>query len=263
MLRKLLVFVMGLCAAISIVGCNLVKDTIVLEGSGTVETISEDFTGFYRVEAGHAFDVKIEQGDDYSVEIRVDDNFVDYLDITKRGNTLDIDLKDTYNYRYVDGVLEASITMPELALVRLSGSSDGLIVGFDSTDRFEADISGASLLTGDLGAGDIILNLSGASELSGDYSVDNVDLNASGACRVRLSGSGTDVNVDASGNSRVNLEDFSSEDASVDVSGASEVVLNAGGTVDVDASGASRVYQTGAGNFGDVNLSGASKVESR
>ncbi len=263
MKSKLFVLCIGFFVVIATASCDLVKDMVVLEGSGNVETITEDFIGFNRVEASHSFDIDIVQGDKYSVVIRVDDNFIDYLDITKRGNTLDIDLKDEFSYRYLDGVLEASITMPELILVRLSGASEAMIDGFDSSDRFEADLSGASSLTGDLGAGDIILSLSGASELSGKYTVDNVDLSASGGNRVRLSGSGKDVSIDASGNSKVNLEEFISEDATVEVSGASEVVLNARGTVDVSISGASGVYQTGEGEFGDVSSSGASKVEHR
>lgn len=263
MRNKILVLSIGFFVVFAAAGCESVKQLVVLEGSGNVETITEDFIGFNRVEVSHSFDVKIEQGDEYSVVIRVDEEFVKYLDITKRGNTLDIDLKDEFSYRMLDGVLEASITMPELVLVRLSGASDGMIVGFDSNDRFEADISGASSLTGDLGAGDIILNLSGASELSGKYTVDNVDISASGAVRIQLSGSGKDVTVNASGNSKVNLEGFISEDATVDVNGASEVVVNAGGTVDVSTSGASEVYQTGDGEFGDVSSSGASKVERR
>lgn len=263
MKNKLLVLSFGFFVIIATASCDLVKDMVVLEGSGNVETITEDFIGFNRVEASQSFDVSITQGDEYRVVIKADEEFVDYLDITKRGNTLDIDLKDEFSYRILDGVLEASITMPELVLVRLSGASDGMIAGFDSNDRFEADISGASSLTGDLGAGDIILSLSGASELSGDYSVDNVDLSATGASRIQLSGSGKDVRVDASGNCRVNLEEFISEDATVDVGGASEVVLNAGGTVDVSTNGASKVYQTGDGEFGDVSSSAAARVERR
>jgi hypothetical protein len=259
----LLVLSIGFLMVFAVASCDAVKDMVVLEGSGNVETITEDFIGFNRLEASHSFQVTITQGDEYSVVINVDEEFVEYLDITKRGNTLDIDLKDEFNYRMLNGVLEASITMPELVLVRLSGASDAMIDGFDSNVRFEADVSGASSLTGNMGAGDIILNLSGASDLSGKYTVDNVDISASGSSRIQLNGSGRDVAVDASGNSNVNLEEFISEDATVDVSGASEVVLNAGGTVDVSASGASEVYQTGDGEFGDVSTSGASEVEHR
>lgn len=263
MKNKLLVLSLSILILVAAAGCDLVKDVVVLEGSGNVETITEDFIGFYRVEASHTFDVDILQGDEYSVVIRVDENFVDYLDITKRGNTLDIDLKDEFSYKYLDGVFEASITMPELALVRLSGASDGKIDGFNSNDRFEANLSGASSLIGDLGAGDITLDLSGASELSGNYAVDNADLSTSGASKIQLTGSGNDVSVDASGNSTVNLEEFISGDTRVDVSGASEVILNADGTIDVSASGASRLYQTGNGNFGDVSSSGAAGIERR
>lgn len=260
MKEKLLV--LGICLFLSTasVGCDLVKDMVVLEGSGNVVTISEEFTGFNRVEAGHSFDVEITQGDEYSVVLRVDENFVDYLDITKRGNTLDLDLKDSYSYQFLDGVLEATIIMPELLLVRLSGAGDARMTGFDSNSRFEAVLSGSSSLTGDLGAGDVVADVSGASELSGRYMVGDINLTTSGASIIQLSGSGSSLVVDASGNSTANLEEFATGDAKVDVSGASEVVLNASGTVDVSANGASKVYQTGSGDFGDMDSSGASRI---
>lgn len=263
MKTKLLLLGFCLLLALASAGCDLVKDMVVLEGSGNVVTLTEEFTGFNRVEASHSFDIDIIQGDEYSVVLRVDENFVDYLDVNKRGNTLDLDLKDEYSYQFLDGVLEASIIMPELLLVRLSGASDATMAGFDSNARFEAALSGDTSLTGDLGAGDFVANVSGASDLSGKYTVDNTDLSASGASSIQLSGSGSDLNVDAAGNSIINLEEFVSEDSSVNVSGASEVTLNAGGKLDVSASGASKVIQTGTGEYGDISSSGASRVDRR
>jgi hypothetical protein len=242
-------------------GCGVVKERVFLDGSGNNETITKDYIGFNRLEVSHVFDVDITQGEEYSVVLRVDEEFLDYIDVSKRGNTLDIDLDDKYNYNYKEGLLEASITMPELLYIRQSGASKVSIDGFDSSDRFEADLSGASTLTGDLGAGDVKLGLSGTSKLSGKYNVKNVDLDVSGASKVSLSGSGTDLGLDASGNSILDLSDFMVEDAAIAVSGASEAVVNANGLIDADASGASRVIYLGDGETGDVSTSGASTIQ--
>jgi len=263
MIRKMIVLGLFLLLMATSIGCDLVKDMVVLEGSGNIVTLTEDFVGFNRVEAGHAYNIEITQGDEYRIEIRADDNFVEYLDITKRGNTLDLDLDDQFSYQFLDGVLEASITMPELALIRLSGASDAVIGGFDSTSRFEANLSGDSTLVGDLGAGNILLDLSGSSELSGSYAVSIADFSVSGASKIHLTGSGDNVTMDVSGSSLVDLYEFNTRDATVDVSGASEVYLNADGVVDVSASGASRVYQSGNGEIGNASTSGASRVERR
>lgn len=261
MIRKLILLSLICLIAIFSFGCDVVRDMIVLEGSGKIETLTEEFVGFNRVEASHAFEIEINQGDEYSVEIRADEEFVDYLEITKRGNTLDLDLKEGFSYSFVDGVMEASITMPELVLVRLSGASGAEVDGFDSNGRFNAELSGDSTLTGNMGAGSIVLDLSGSSDLSGAYTSSNADLKASGASHIKLSGSGQDVRIDASGDSTVDLVEFVSEDTTVEVSGASEVVINANGTVDVSASGASKVRQVGGGKFGNIESSGVSSID--
>jgi hypothetical protein len=242
-------------------GCDVAKERVVLEGSGNNETITEDFIGFNRLEVSHVFDVDITQGEEYSIVLRVDEEFLDYIDVSKRGNTLDIDLDDKYNYNFKEGLLEASITMPELLHIRQSGASKVTIDGFDSSNRFEADLSGASTLTGVLGAGDVKLGLSGASKLSGEYHVKHVDLDASGASKVTLSGSGNELELIASGSSIIDLSDFMVEDAVITVSGSSEAVVNANGLIDADASGASRVYYLGDGEMGDVSSSGASTIQ--
>jgi len=244
-------------------GCEAIRERLVLEGSGNVVTITEDLVGFTRLEVSHSFDVDISQGDGYKVELRVDDNIAEYLEVTKRGNTLDIDFKESFNYTFVDGVLEASIMMPRLEYINLSGASEARMEGFDTNDRFEVELSGASTLVGDLGAGNIRLELSGSSDLTGDYQVDDVDINVSGASKVTLKGSGGDVRVDVSGSSKVDLEDFESQAATIDASGASQVTLNAQGRVDASASGASDVYQTGSGEFGRIDASGASEIKRR
>ncbi len=256
----LLLAVLTLLLAVT-AGCGVVKERVILEGSGNSETITKDYIGFNRLEVSHVFDVDISQGEEYSIVLRVDEEFLDYIDVSKRGTTLDIDLDDNYNYNYKDGLLDASRTMPELVHIRQSGASKVSIDGFDSSDRFEAELSGATTLTGELGAGDVKLELSGASKLSGKYHVKQVDLNASGASKVTLSGSGTDLGLDASGSSVVDLSDFVVEDADITVSGSSEAVVNANGLIDADASGASRVYYFGDGEMGDVSTSGASTIQ--
>jgi hypothetical protein len=71
------------------------------------------------------------------------------------------------------------------------------------------------------------------------------------------------VIVDAAGASRVDLEDFSAGDANVDASGASQVTVNASGTPDADASGASKIIYVGSPIMGNIETSGASTIERR
>ena len=263
MFRKLASIVFIFTILLLAVSCDIVRDMVVLEGTGTNTMITEDYIGFDQVEASHSFEIEITQGDEYYVEARVDEAFLDYIEITKRGNTLVFNLKDEYSYRFANGDLEATIIMPQLSLVRLSGASSANVEGFDSNDRFEVELSGSSTFDGNMKTGDFTADVSGASDLFGEYSTGDLDLTASGASEIQMSGAGGSARIDASGSSTVDLENFKSSRADIEASGASEVAVNASETVDVNASGASKVRQYGEGSLGNIDTSGASSVDTR
>jgi hypothetical protein len=211
-----------------------------ITGTGKVVTQEEEISGFDKVEVSDAFKADISQGETFSVVVRLDDNLLQYLEVVKQGSTLKIGLKTNRIVR--DSTQEAEVTMPGLTGLDLSGASQGTITGFKSADPFDADVSGASNLRGDIEAGDARFDVSGASH-------------------VTLRGSADDVTVDASGASSVDLADFPGADASVKAGGASEVTVNASGTLDVDGSGASHVYYVGSPTLGTIDTTGASEVE--
>ncbi len=212
-------------------------------GSGNVVTREEAISDFDKVEISHSFVVDIKQGESFSVVIRVDDNLIEQLQVEKFGSTLKIGLKPGISL-VSNATLEAEITMPELTLLDLSGASNAKISGFKSTKNLTVDLSGASSLRGDIGAGDISIDLSGSSDAN-------------------LTGSGGNLTLDASGSSDVDLSDFPVADAGIDASGASTVTVNPSGRLDVEASGASNVYYLGDPGMGTIDTSGASSVEPR
>ena len=74
------------------VGCTGDAGDIV-EGSGNLDTQEMDFSGFTRVDVGHAFEVEIVQSASYSVSITADDNLFEYIEVSKKGEILKIGLK--------------------------------------------------------------------------------------------------------------------------------------------------------------------------
>lgn len=216
----------------------------VQEGSGNIVTIEENFTDFTALDINHAFNVMVQQGDEYSVIIRVDDNFVDDLDIKVQGDVLKIGFKSTFNTRLKDATFEADITMPELSAIDVSSASRAEITGFSSSAPFRANVSSAGSLRGDIDAGDTTLD-------------------ASGASTVDLSGSGANLMVQATGASNVDLSDFPVGDATVNAADASRVTVNVNGTLDVDASSASTVMYLGNPSMGSIDLSGAASFEAK
>ena len=232
------IVLLGMLMAILLTGCGQSPIT----GSGNVVTQEEVISGFDKVEVSHAFKVNISQGETFSVVVRMDDNLFEYLDVVKQGSTLKIGLK-TDRISRDDSTREAEVTMPDLTGLDLRGASQVTLTGFKSTNALNLDLSAASHLRGDIEAGDTQIDVSDASQ-------------------VTLRGSAGDVTMDdVSGASTVDLADFPVTNANVTARDGSVITVNASGTLDVDASGASEVYYVGNPTMGEIDTSGGSSVE--
>jgi len=215
-----------------------------VNGSGRIVTEDFDIRGFSRVDISRAFNVEVIQSSSYKVAVRIDENLQQHLRIEKRGDTLVIGLKPYRSYNLRGVTMEAQVHMPDLRGIDASGASDVRISGFSSAKDFEVDLSGASYLDGEIMARDMRIEVCGAS-------------------RVRLQGAAVDLYLNASGASNLDLEDFPVQDADIELSGASEAKVVLDGTLDIDASGASRLYFGGSPTMGRVDLSGASSIKRR
>jgi hypothetical protein len=152
--------------------------------------------------------------------VTADNNTFDYIDVYKTGETLTIGLKSGYSFRSV--TLKAQITMPNLYAVVLSGGTQGTAEEFTSTHEFNLVLSGGSSL--------------------------------------ELEGSGGNLNLVASGGSRSDLSDFPVHNASVVLSGGSQVTINLDGTLNANLSGGSQLQYIGTPIMGDIYTSGGSAI---
>ena len=221
-------------------GCGLLGPSIA--GSGHTVTKEYDLSGFSKLAVGHAFQVDVTQGPKHSVALTVDDNLVEYLDVTTSGETLRIKFQPNLSVR--SATLKAAVVMPELTGLDLSGAVRATVAGFSSEKSLDAELSGASNLRGDIKNGDARFDLSGAS-------------------RVGLRGSAGTLRITASGASKADLEEYRSGQTSVNASGASKVNISPSGHLEAEASGASTVTYGGEPDDVKANTSGASSVRKR
>jgi hypothetical protein len=244
-MQKLHLFVIA-ALVVTVLGCTITipsSDSFQsVTGSGEIVTLTPDLADFDQVDVGYAFQATIEQGDTYAVTIRIDDNLAQYLDVRVVGRTLVVGLEPSIGFNFGAKTLEAEITMPEIVSLDASGASRVSLTGFESEQDLRIDASGASTISGDIAAADVEMRISGASTIS-------------------LDGSGDRLNLEGSGASTANLRDFAVSDARVELSGASRGTVNASGTLDVEASGASHLTYAGNPQLGSVNTSGASSIE--
>ncbi len=238
----------------------IVKSSI---GAGNGVTKEMDFSDFTNIEVGYACKVEIIRSDSYRVTITSSKKLFDYIDVAKSGNTLKISLKPLHSRFQLRPTLEARIDMPALNKLRLAGAVRGIVRGFSSQEGFDLNLSGASRLDIDMETGEAKLEVSGASRLNGNMKAGDAEFTLSGASRAALNGLANNAVLSAWGASRLDLSDFALNDASIHLKGASRAAIHVNGKLDLDLSGASRLYYIGNPTLRDTNVSGASRLSHR
>ncbi len=209
-------------------------------GSGKLQTQPFNYADFTEVQIGNAFQVEIAQASTFSVVVTTDDNLFEHLRVVKQGNALRIFYTPNANVRPSSGA-KATITLPTLTRLNLSGATNGTLTGFKSEQNFDATISGASKLRGEIETG-------------------KARIEATGASTVTLTGSANNATIIASGASQLHLDNFAVENANVELSGSSNGSVNAKSKLDYNASGASHLIYLGNPKIGKSQTSGASSA---
>ncbi len=195
-------------------------------GSGNLVTIDKSFSDFTAVDASWGFKVTITKSDTYDVSITIDDNLVDYLQVSKSGSTLRIGLKPV-TYDRVTQIV--NIQMPLLHELQLSSGSRGFVEGFNVPPYY---------------SGDFILGLSGG-------------------CYAKMEGSANKTSVEALGGSLLDLTDFPVHNADVELSGGSVATINLDGELDANLVGGSILYYIGEPTLGDIDVSEGSLIRKK
>lgn len=242
---------------VSLLGLGGCISTVI--GSPNTSTREMNFRDFSRLEIGGTFEVTISRADSYKVSITANDNLFDYIDVSRRGDTLIVVLKPRTNY--LGTTQKATITMPDLYQVAFSGVTKGKVSGFKFSHPFEVHLSGfSSLSLDDIEFSDARFTLSGASQATGSIKTANCRFELSGASFVELEGSGADMTIEGSGASRLKLAEFQVVNDSVNLSGASSATVFATGRLDGNLSGGSRLTYLGNPTLGQLTTSGGSTI---
>ena len=235
-MRKLIIAVVValiLITANLFLGCSTV-------GSGNVVTEVRDFTDFTSLDIEGQSEFEIIESHSYGTTIVTDDNLVRYVTVSKKGTTLKISTIAATALSPTS--LKIIITTPNLHELRLGEAARGTITGFKSSNGFNFYLFEASSLKGKIEACDTNIELSGAST-------------------VTLEGVTNNVTVSASGASKLDLAYFAINNAIITLSGESEAKMEAKEGLDVDLSGASKLYYAGNPVIGNTSISGGSVME--
>jgi serine/threonine-protein kinase len=257
--------------------------TTTIEGSGRPATKTVDVKDFTSIRIAQSIQAEVTRADSFRVSLTADDNILERIQAVRDGSTLRIGLAPG-RYRLREKP-RASITLPVLEQVELSGASRATVQGFESDRPFRALTSGASRLEGSIKAGDVDLDASGAStvKLGGssrsarlsasgasklelaDWQVvgDTLAIDVNGASSARLRGMAKAAVLKATGASHLRLSDLALDGADVELSGASSAVIRVKDLLRYDVSSASHLEYLGEPTIKAAKKTGASSVSHR
>lgn len=201
-----------------------------------------DISGVKELSVSSAFAVEIRVGNQESLEIEIDDEYMDDVITEVRGGKLHIRMREgngRRGYRLRD-TPRAFLTVKSLDAIDASGAVSIKTLGVLKSNRLDIDLSGAS-----------VLNL--------DLDVDDLYLEASGACVITLEGRAEQQEVKTSGATTYSAYDLESKVADIRVTGAGTAKVNVSEKLDVRASGASSVRYRGNPSV-NSDSSGASSI---
>jgi hypothetical protein len=211
-----------------------------VHGNGRITSRQVSIGNFNSIELSGAMNLHVRKDVTASVRIETDENLMELIEVHNDGNTLVVRPKDGYD---PDPTKEIFIYAgaPEFRSIDVSGASE---------------VTSDNILTS---SEELRVQASGASEISMEVNVARMTTDVSGSSKIKLKGLARDFTVSSSGASDIRSFDLITDNARIDISGASEARVTANKTLEVEASGASDVRYRGNASVSQ-NSSGASSV---
>jgi len=188
-----------------------------IHGSGTMATEVREVESFTRVSVAMGVDVLVTVGSPQQVKLTFDDNIIGKVRTRVRGNTLEIDSRNSFS---TSSKCKIEITVPSLDEFSLAGSGNIDIHGV-AGDKFEIDLAG-----------------SGNVRIDGRTKILEIDVAGSGDIDARdLIAEEAEVSIAGSGNVRVHAE----KSLEANISGSGDIRYYGDPDVESDVSGSGSI----------------------
>lgn len=221
-----LIVVVVFAAALSACNGNYLTDSV--KGSGDLITQEFDVSDFDRISMEGFGEVNIGQGDEESLFVTTDDNLMEYVAVTVRGNTLVLTLSDTpknHGISPTDGIV-FDLIVKDLSRIDIGGAGDFSINDM-VTDSLKIHIDGAGNLTlENLKADELVIEFNGVGSVFADGVVQGQQISLNGAGSYHAS-------------------DLESETAVIEISGIGDATVWVTDTLDVEINSIGNVIYYG------------------
>lgn len=275
-MKKIFLFMAAMVAfSANIFAANITKDVKV-----------GDFT---KIDVSYSFDITVVKSSEPSVTITIDEEYEPYLVVRVSHGVLFVGidsarLPNRLSKNMGNKVFEAEIGVKELSGLSMSGATsfysdevfevlefDGEFSGASNVKKLcveakegDFDISGASKLNLNGVFDDCSLDASGASNVYIEGKFGELDIDCSGASKIVMDGQTKSMDLDGSGASRIDGAKMVCETAVVDLSGASSATVEVVKYLEVDLSGASKLYyNSSVGRLEVDDKSGGASLKKR
>ena len=240
---KQLAIMAGALTILAMPSCFLLNDDeVCVNGRG--DRITEvlaipDFTG---IELNIAADVYIVQGPEQKIEVEAQQNIIDLLNRDVRDDVWEIDFdRCTFDFSLV----EITITVPDLNLIRINSSGDIDGIGQFLANDMEIVLAGSGDLQLDLVAGIVNTRLSGSGDLDLDVEANGLDSVISGSGDFRTTGQTQDLDVLISGSGDFKGYGLEAKNAALKISGSGDIQCLVTDNMDVTITGSGSVHYKG------------------
>lgn len=232
-------FVFLLFISVGLVSCDFMHDKV--RGNGVIKTETRSTGNFSGVDVSGNIDVYLEQDSTRSVRIETDENLFEYIIVRTDGDRLVIGTKDHAN---LSGSRDIKVYVSSPVFIKLEASG-------------ACSINGESLISNpDM----ISIDLTGASNAKMEINSPRLKADLTGASSITLKGQSKDISIEATGASHAKCLELMTENADIDVTGASSADVFASVSLKASASGASHVRYKGNPTV-SKSASGAGSVE--
>jgi len=207
-----------------------------ITGNGSQSIDQRNFSNFDGIEISGPYDVILTQGPTFAVEVRGDENLLNYVTIENENGTLDISTKRGFNLKPRAG-LEVYVTAPAIESMTINGS-------------------GSIKASTKIKANNLKIRIGG----SGDVNLSNIDaprINSSvaGSGAVVLKGATENFEASIAGSGDVHAFGLMSENTAVEIAGSGNAEVFASKKLKVSIAGSGDVAYKG--NPATVNQSKA------
>lgn len=198
-------------------------------GNGSVITQEKQMDGITGVRVKGGLDIYLSQGPTTSVKIEGEQNLLEYIEVIKNGNIVEVRKREGYNLEPSKD-LKVYITAPVLNEFYIDGSSD---------IKSQTKIKDSSTIKSEIhGSGDMMM----------DVDAPTIDASISGSGSIILKGNTRNFKGSIAGSGEIKCFDLLSETTDVDIAGSGDAEVFASRQLNADIKGAGDVRYKGNGS---------------